>query len=186
MGGALFGIGTPATPADRPARERFTLARAADALPAGSWRIKAAPENYDLAHGALGWLFAEYRFDRYKKGEPPRARLVCPPGVDADLVLAQAAGVLATVRREGIERKGGTWSAEDEAEFKRPTIEMFDRQSHPLYASARLWDDGIILPFSERGPSAASSARSAPLSRTSARPSAPPTTARNMATGPGR
>ncbi|GLS81429.1 leucyl aminopeptidase family protein [Paracoccus marinus] len=90
--GALFGIGTPATPADRPARERFTLARAADALPAGSWRIKAAPENYDLAHGALGWLFAEYRFDRYKKGEPPRARLVCPPGVDADLVLAQAAG----------------------------------------------------------------------------------------------
>ena len=90
--GALFGIGTPATPADRPARERFTLARAADALPAGSWRIKAAPENYDLAHGALGWLFAEYRFDRYKKGEPARARLVCPPGVDADLVLAQAAG----------------------------------------------------------------------------------------------
>ena len=90
--GALFGIGTPATPADRPARERFTLARAADALPAGSWRIEGAPENYDLAHGALGWLFAEYRFDRYKKGEPARARLVCPPGVDADLVLAQAAG----------------------------------------------------------------------------------------------
>ncbi len=58
----------------------------------------------------------------------------------------QAAGVLATVRREGIERTGGTWSAEDEAEFKRPTIEMFERQSHPLYASARLWDDGIIDP----------------------------------------
>ena len=61
-------------------------------MPAGSWRIEGAPENYDLAHGALGWLFAEYRFDRYKKGEPARARLVCPPGVDADLVLAQAAG----------------------------------------------------------------------------------------------
>ena len=58
----------------------------------------------------------------------------------------QAAGVLATVRREGIERAGGTWSTEDEAEFKRPTIEMFERQSHPLYASARLWDDGIIDP----------------------------------------
>ncbi|AXC50490.1 methylcrotonoyl-CoA carboxylase [Paracoccus suum] len=62
----------------------------------------------------------------------------------------QAAGVLATVRREGIERKGGTWSAEDEAEFKRPTIEMFERQSHPLYATARLWDDGIIDPRKTR------------------------------------
>ncbi|MFN4173408.1 MAG: carboxyl transferase domain-containing protein, partial [Pseudorhodobacter sp.] len=59
---------------------------------------------------------------------------------------AQAAGVLATVRRDGIERAGGTWSDDEEAAFKQPTIEMFDRQSHPLYASARLWDDGIIDP----------------------------------------
>lgn len=58
----------------------------------------------------------------------------------------QAAGVLASVKRDGIERAGGEWSAEDEAEFKRPTIEMFERQSHPLYAAARLWDDGIIDP----------------------------------------
>ncbi len=62
----------------------------------------------------------------------------------------QAAGVLATVRRDGIERAGGSWSAEDEAEFKRPTIEMFERQSHPLYASARLWDDGIVDPRKTR------------------------------------
>ena len=62
----------------------------------------------------------------------------------------QAAGVLATVRREGIERKGGSWSAEQEVEFKRPTIEMFERQSHPLYASARLWDDGVIDPRHSR------------------------------------
>lgn len=62
----------------------------------------------------------------------------------------QAAGVLATVRREGIERKGGTWSADEEAEFKRPTLEMFERQSHPLYASARLWDDGIVDPRKTR------------------------------------
>ena len=47
----------------------------------------------------------------------------------------QAAGVLATVRRDGIERRGGTWSAEEEAAFKAPTLEMFERQSHPLYAS---------------------------------------------------
>ncbi|MGI1661156.1 carboxyl transferase domain-containing protein [Palleronia sp. KMU-117] len=62
----------------------------------------------------------------------------------------QAAGVLATVRRDGIERGGGTWSPQDETDFKRPTIEMFDRQSHPLYASARLWDDGIVDPRKSR------------------------------------
>ena len=62
----------------------------------------------------------------------------------------QAAGVLATVKRGAVERQGGTWSAEEEAEFKRPTIEMFQEQSHPLYASARLWDDGIIDPRKSR------------------------------------
>ena len=63
---------------------------------------------------------------------------------------AQAAGVLATVKRDGIERQGGTWSAEEEAAFKQPTIDMFEEQSHPLYASARLWDDGIIDPRKTR------------------------------------
>ena len=63
---------------------------------------------------------------------------------------AQAAGVLATVKRDGIERKGGTWSTEEEAAFKQPTINMFEEQSHPLYASARLWDDGIIDPRKTR------------------------------------
>ena len=58
----------------------------------------------------------------------------------------QAAGVLATVKREAMERAGESWSAEKETEFKRPTIAMFERQSHPLYASARLWDDGIVDP----------------------------------------
>lgn len=62
----------------------------------------------------------------------------------------QAAGVLATVKRDGLERNGQTWSAEEEAEFKRPTLEMFERQSHPLYASARLWDDGIVDPRKSR------------------------------------
>ncbi|MEZ5843033.1 MAG: carboxyl transferase domain-containing protein [Hyphomicrobiaceae bacterium] len=62
----------------------------------------------------------------------------------------QAAGVLATVRREGIERKGGTWSAAEEQAFKQPTLDMFERQSHPLYASARLWDDGIVDPRKTR------------------------------------
>ncbi|OUS34010.1 methylcrotonoyl-CoA carboxylase [Rhodobacterales bacterium 56_14_T64] len=62
----------------------------------------------------------------------------------------QAAGVLATVKRDGIERNGGSWSAEEEAAFKQPTIDMFEEQSHPLYASARLWDDGITDPRKSR------------------------------------
>ena len=49
-----------------------------------------------------------------------------------------------------IERAGGEWSAQDAAAFKQPTIDMFTQQSHPLYASARLWDDGIIDPRKSR------------------------------------
>lgn len=62
----------------------------------------------------------------------------------------QAASVLATVRRDGIEAKGGAWSAEDEVAFKAPIREQFERQGHPYYASARLWDDGIIDPAQTR------------------------------------
>jgi len=62
----------------------------------------------------------------------------------------QAATVLALVKREGIERKGGTWSPEEEAEFRRPTLEKYEREGHPLYSSARLWDDGIIDPARTR------------------------------------
>ncbi|MGI9509142.1 MAG: carboxyl transferase domain-containing protein [Geminicoccaceae bacterium] len=62
----------------------------------------------------------------------------------------QAAGVLATVKRDGIERKGGSWSAGEEKNFKQPIIEQFEHQGHPLYASARLWDDGIVDPRKTR------------------------------------
>ena len=50
------------------------------------------------------------------------------------------------MKRDAMERQGRSWSAEDEAEFRQPTIDMFEEQSRPLYASARLWDDGIIDP----------------------------------------
>jgi 3-methylcrotonyl-CoA carboxylase beta subunit len=62
----------------------------------------------------------------------------------------QAATVLALVKREGVERKGGKWSAEEEAEFRRPILEKYEREGHPLYSSARLWDDGIIDPAKSR------------------------------------
>ena len=62
----------------------------------------------------------------------------------------QAAGVLATVRRDGVERRGGAWSAEEEAAFRAPITAQFERQGHPLYASARLWDDGVLDPRATR------------------------------------
>ena len=62
----------------------------------------------------------------------------------------QAVSVLATVKRDGIEAKGGTWSAEEEAAFKQPLLDQFAHQSHPYYASARLWDDGVIDPADTR------------------------------------
>jgi 3-methylcrotonyl-CoA carboxylase beta subunit len=58
--------------------------------------------------------------------------------------------VLAQVKREQLEARGETWSAEEEAEFKRPTVELYDRQGHPYFASARIWDDGIIDPAESR------------------------------------
>ena len=62
----------------------------------------------------------------------------------------QAATVLSIVKRDGIERRGGEWSAEEEAAFKRPILEKFEHEGQPLYSSARLWDDGIIDPARTR------------------------------------
>jgi 3-methylcrotonyl-CoA carboxylase beta subunit len=62
----------------------------------------------------------------------------------------QAASVLATVRRENLEAEGKKWSAPEEAKFKAPILEQYEREGHPYYATARLWDDGIITPAETR------------------------------------
>jgi 3-methylcrotonyl-CoA carboxylase beta subunit len=62
----------------------------------------------------------------------------------------QAASVLSTIRRQQIEDGGGSWSAEDEAEFQAPVLEQFETQGSPYYSTARLWDDGVIDPASTR------------------------------------
>lgn len=62
----------------------------------------------------------------------------------------QAAGVLAQVKRAQKEQLGETWSAEQEAAFKQPVLERYEEQGHPYYASARLWDDGVIDPAETR------------------------------------
>jgi 3-methylcrotonyl-CoA carboxylase beta subunit len=73
----------------------------------------------------------------------PNARISVMGGEQAD-------SVLATVRRDGIEARGGSWSAEEEAAFKAPLREQYELQGHPYYASARLWDDGVIDPADTR------------------------------------
>jgi 3-methylcrotonyl-CoA carboxylase beta subunit len=62
----------------------------------------------------------------------------------------QAAAVLATIRRDRIEAEGGTWSADEEEAFKAPVRERYEAEGNPYYATARLWDDGILLPSETR------------------------------------
>jgi len=62
----------------------------------------------------------------------------------------QAASVLATIRRDAMEVRGEAWPAEEEESFKRPVRAQYETQGHPYYATARLWDDGIIDPADTR------------------------------------
>jgi 3-methylcrotonyl-CoA carboxylase beta subunit len=80
----------------------------------------------------------------------------------------QAASVLATVRRDNIEARGGSWSAAEEAAFKAPILAQYEHQGHPYYASARLWDDGVIDPAATRRvlALAISASLNAPIKRT--------------------
>ncbi|HEX6793178.1 MAG TPA: carboxyl transferase domain-containing protein [Casimicrobiaceae bacterium] len=80
----------------------------------------------------------------------------------------QAATVLATVKRDAIEAKGGTWSAEEEDAFKAPIRERYEHEGHPYFASARLWDDGIIDPADTRRvlAMAISASQNAPIDKT--------------------
>ncbi len=98
----------------------------------------------------VGGSFGAGNYGMAGRAYAPRFMWSWPNSRIAVMGGAQAAGVLATVKRDAMEARGESWSAEEEAEFKRPTTEMFERQSHPLYASARLWDDGVIDPRKSR------------------------------------
>jgi 3-methylcrotonyl-CoA carboxylase beta subunit len=80
----------------------------------------------------------------------PRFLFTWPNARVALMGSEQAASVLATVRRDNIEAAGGTWSEVEEAEFKQPIKDAFDEQADPYFATARLWDDGIIAPSETR------------------------------------
>ncbi len=80
----------------------------------------------------------------------PRFLFAWPNARVALMGSEQAASVLATVRRDNIEARGESWSTEDEEAFKKPIRDQFDREANPYFATARLWDDGIILPSETR------------------------------------
>lgn len=62
----------------------------------------------------------------------------------------QAANVLSQINRDSNEKKGLTWSDDDEVKFKQPLLKQYEQEGHPFYSSARLWDDGIIRPEDTR------------------------------------
>ena len=104
------------------------------------------PRYRDIDNGEGGWWASEMRHSlrdlmRFENADVDTRD---PMGGE------QAASVLATVRRENVEAEGRKWSEIDEEEFKQPLREQFEHEGNPYYATARLWDDGIIAPSETR------------------------------------
>ncbi len=98
----------------------------------------------------IGGSFGAGNYAMCGRGYQPRFLWMWPNSRISVMGGEQAASVLATVRRDGIESSGGAWSPEDEEQFKAPIRAQYEVQGHPYYASARLWDDGIIDPADTR------------------------------------
>jgi 3-methylcrotonyl-CoA carboxylase beta subunit len=98
----------------------------------------------------IGGSFGAGNYAMCGRGYQPRFLWMWPNARISVMGGEQAASVLATVRRDGIEAGGKSWSAEDEEAFKAPIRDQYERQGHPYYASARLWDDGVIDPADTR------------------------------------
>jgi len=98
----------------------------------------------------IGGSFGAGNYGMCGRAYSPRLLWMWPNARISVMGGEQAASVLATVKRDGIEAKGGQWSAEQEAAFKQPILDQFDHQAHPYYSSARLWDDGVIDPADTR------------------------------------
>ena len=98
----------------------------------------------------IGGSFGAGNYAMCGRGYQPRMLWMWPNARISVMGGEQAAGVLATVKRDGIEAGGGSWPADEEEAFKAPIREQYDRQGHPYYASARLWDDGVIDPADTR------------------------------------
>ena len=98
----------------------------------------------------IGGSFGAGNYSMCGRAYSPRFLWMWPATRISVMGGAQASSVLATVKREQIEGRGGHWSAEEEAEFRAPITEQFESQGNPYYSTARLWDDGIIDPADTR------------------------------------
>ncbi|MDH3474710.1 MAG: methylcrotonoyl-CoA carboxylase, partial [Rhodospirillales bacterium] len=98
----------------------------------------------------LGGSFGAGNYGMCGRAYQPRLLWMWPGARISVMGGEQAANVLATVKRDGMAARGETWPATEEAAFKAPILEQYERQGHPHYATARLWDDGIIDPLDTR------------------------------------
>jgi 3-methylcrotonyl-CoA carboxylase beta subunit len=98
----------------------------------------------------IGGSYGAGNYGMCGRAYSPRFLWMWPSARLALMGSAQAAGVLATVRRANIERSGETWSEAEEETFKQPIIDQFEAQSDPYYATSRVWDDGLMDPVDTR------------------------------------
>ncbi|MBL8669261.1 MAG: methylcrotonoyl-CoA carboxylase [Alphaproteobacteria bacterium] len=98
----------------------------------------------------IGASYGAGNYGMCGRGFSPRFLWTWPNAKVAVMGGEQAATVLATVRRDGLESQGKSWSATEEADFKTPILKQFDEQASPYYGTARLWDDGIVDPADTR------------------------------------
>ncbi|ANN75781.1 carboxyl transferase domain-containing protein [Bordetella flabilis] len=98
----------------------------------------------------IGGSFGAGNYGMCGRAYSPRLLFMWPNARISVMGGEQAASVLATVRRDGIQAKGGTWTADEEEAFKAPIRAQYEREGHPYHATARLWDDGIIAPADTR------------------------------------
>jgi 3-methylcrotonyl-CoA carboxylase beta subunit len=98
----------------------------------------------------IGGSFGAGNYGMCGRAYSPRFLFMWPNARISVMGGEQAASVLAQVRRDNIEARGGTWPREDEEAFKAPIREQYETQGHPYYASARLWDDGVTDPADTR------------------------------------
>lgn len=98
----------------------------------------------------LGGSFGAGNYGMCGRAYDPRFMFMWPNARISVMGGEQAAGVLAQVKRDNLERTGKKWTDEEEYAFKQPIIDTYEKQGHPYYASARLWDDGVIDPLQTR------------------------------------
>jgi 3-methylcrotonyl-CoA carboxylase beta subunit len=98
----------------------------------------------------IGGSFGAGNYAMCGRAYEPRFMFMWPNARISVMGGEQAAGVLATVRQDVLAREGKEMSPEEEAEFKQPILDLYEEQGHPYYASARLWDDGVIDPADTR------------------------------------